>query len=297
MVDGLRLRTWLEVNGHGAPVALKSVSPEYFDAIGNTLIAGRLLTARDAPGTAVVINESLAKRLSPDRSAVGLLTSGDHAAVIVGVVRDAFDVALDRTPEPTVFEPLQNPWAGCTGACNNLVHYVLRLSARAEDVGPMAQREVGRVNRDAILMASSSMQDRLAGSVKERAFATLILSFFALASIMVCSAGLVGIVTFIAARRTRDIAIRVIIGARPPHVLSLVLREALGAATLGVVLGVLAGGWLSRSLASLLYGVQPADPFTLTIAGVGMLIVVAAASAMPAIRALRRSPADALRVE
>jgi putative ABC transport system permease protein len=297
MADGLRVRTVILVNGRGVPAALKFVSPAYFDAIGSVLRAGRLLTTQDKPGTALVVNESLAKQLSPDRSAVGILTSGERPAVIVGIVRDTFDVALDRTPEPTVFEVLENPWADCTGACNNVVHYVLRLSSHAGDVGAIAQREVTRVNADAILVGTSSMEERLAGSVKERAFATLILSLFAAASVTVCVAGLVGIVTFIVARRTREIAIRMVIGANAAHVLSLVLREALGAAATGIVVGLLIGGWLSRWLGSLLYGVQAGDRVTLVLTGLGMLAIVAIASAMPAVRALRRSPTDALRIE
>lgn len=297
MADGLRVRTWIEVNGHGVPAALKSVSPAYFDAIGSVLSAGRLLTTRDTPGTALVINESLAKQLAPDRSAVGVVTSGARPAVIVGIVRDTFDVALDRTPEPTVFEVLENPWADCTGACSNVVHYVLRLSSRAGDVGAIAQREVTRVNADAILVGTSSMADRLAGTVRERSFATLILSLFAAASVTVCVAGLVGIVAFIVTRRTREIAIRRVVGANAGQVLGLVLRETLGAAATGVVAGLLVGGWLSNWLGSLLYGVQAGDRVTLLLTGLGMLAIVAIASTMPAVRALRRSPTDALRIE
>ena len=152
-------------------------------------------------------------------------------------------------------------------------------------------------NRDIIVRDVSRIGERLLLSVRDRIFATLIVLFFALAAIGVSIAGVIGIITFIVGRRTREIAIRLAIGARAAQVRRLVLIETLVAVTTGAAAGLIAGQWISKGLGSLLYGVDPGDWTTATIATVVTLVVMAFAANVPASRAARLPPSIALRVE
>ena len=151
-------------------------------------------------------------------------------------------------------------------------------------------REVAAVNADAILIHATPLHGRLMATVKDRTFATLVLTFFAVAGVGVCAAGLIGIISFVVARRTREIAIRIALGATPSNVRRIVLGEALSAAAIGAAAGVVAGHWLSHTVESLLYGVQPGDWPAILIAVVLMMVVVSIASLIPVRSAIARSP-------
>jgi ABC-type antimicrobial peptide transport system permease subunit len=134
-------------------------------------------------------------------------------------------------------------------------------------------------------------------SIHDRSFATLIVIFFGVAAIGVSAAGLIGVVGSVVARRTREIAIRMAIGADRADVRRLVTREAVLASGLGAATGLSAGAWLSKTMESFLYGVSPADPLSMALAAVALMAIVIVAAWVPARRAMRLSPADALRVE
>jgi ABC-type antimicrobial peptide transport system permease subunit len=113
----------------------------------------------------------------------------------------------------------------------------------------------------------------------------------------VTALGLAGVVAYTVVKRTREIAVRLTLGATGPGVTRLVVRDAVAAGTSGVVAGVIASVWLSRALESLLYDVRPADPATLLLTGASLLGIVLGAAVLPAIRAARIAPAMALRIE
>jgi ABC-type antimicrobial peptide transport system permease subunit len=134
-------------------------------------------------------------------------------------------------------------------------------------------------------------------SVNDRTFATLIVVLFAVAALTVSAAGLVGVVGFVVARRTREIAIRMAIGASSSHVHRLVTGEATLGAGIGALIGLTAGVWLSRLLESLLYGITPGDPIAFGCAAVLAVATVLGAAWLPARRAMRLAPTIALRSE
>jgi ABC-type antimicrobial peptide transport system permease subunit len=175
--------------------------------------------------------------------------------------------------------------------------YVVR-SARGQTVDyGEARRTVSRVSPDAVIERIGAIGDQLGDTVRERTFATLVLGFFGLAGSVVTLAGLVGVVAFVIARRTREIAIRVAIGAGAGHVRRLVTGEATIAAIAGGAVGLLAGQWLSTWLASLVYGIEAGN--WITAAGSGLVVVIAMiiAARFAAGRALRIPAAIALRAE
>ena len=291
MIDDMRAGGLVRFNGASTLVARKAVTFSYFDATGSLLIAGRSFTDRDNPLTACIVNEAFARTHNGGASPIGrIVTVGVRPVEIVGVVRDTYDLALDERPTPTMFVPLQNPSAGFR------ITYVISVTTE-RPAAEAIERSVAAVNPEAIVLDGSTVRERLMRSVRDRSFATVILALFALAALGVSIAGLMGIVMYTVARRTREIAIRVAIGAGSPAIRYLVMREAVAAAAFGVTLGLTASIWLSRALESLLYGIRPADPLSMTIAAIAVIAVVGLAAWLPARRAVRLSPTAALRID
>ncbi len=286
-----------EISGRTILLLPKETTPDYFSALGARIVAGRGLQPTDHGWEAVVVDEAFVRRLWPGRSygsVVGEMVSvrqSKGVGQIVGVVHDMYDRSLDRVPQGTMFRPLTQPRPSFG------VNYVLRLDGRTENLDSSARRTVASVDSRAVVVDANVLDRRLAATVKTRSFATLISVLFALAGVCVSSSGLVGIVMFVVARRTREIAIRRAIGARPGHIIYVVIREAVMASAAGSLVGLLVGNWLSRFVSSQLYGVGVGDGGSLLVAALAMVILVALAAWLPARRALLIEPVRALRVE
>jgi putative ABC transport system permease protein len=161
----------------------------------------------------------------------------------------------------------------------------------------LIRRALAGANADAVIAAPTTLGASLADSVRDRTFATLVLALFCIAGGTVTIAGLVGIVTFVIARRTKEMAIRMAVGADGRHIRRLVIQEAAVSACVGGTVGMLAGRWLSGSLKSLVYGLTAGNWTTTLLAGAIMFAVMMAAALLPARRAVRLQPTEALRVE
>lgn len=266
------------------------VTAGYFDAMGLAIVAGRRSSADESD--AVVANETLARRFFGGQSPIGAalsLVSG-RTVTIVGVVHDVRAKGITVPPRPAVYEVGASNWRRGT------VTYVVSF-------GDAAQARTGwrnvvqQVDRMAVVLDSGSVGDRLNRSIRDRTFAALVVSLFALATIVVTALGLAGIVAYTVVRRTHDIAVRLAIGAGRRRVVVLVVRDALAAGTCGVIGGLIASIWLSRGLDSLLFGIRPADVATLLLAGASLLGIVLGAALVPAMRAARIEPATALRID
>jgi hypothetical protein len=290
LVDNSMTGMMVRIDGRYVPVNYTAVEPAFFDAAGMTLLQGRNLTAADAE-TGIVINETMARAHWPERSPIGDLVE-PRGFEIVGVVADVLHSALDVPPEPAVFGVLDQPRSAARP-----VHYVLRAEGTAASYRETARRALTRVNPDAVIEQVDTLGERLASSVHDRTFATLLLTLFGIAGISVTLAGLVGIVAFIVARRTREIAIRVAIGAQRHHVRRLVVGEAIGAATVGTFTGLLIGRWLSAWLESLVFGIEVGNWTTALAAAAALLGVAVLTALVPARRALALTPTEALRAE
>lgn len=291
LVDDLRGMTIVQAGGRPAPVALTHVTPAFFEAVGLRLIQGRSLQMDDV--AVVVVNEAFRRQHWPDvLDVVGRpLTLGPRPMHVVGLVADTQSSALDEPPAPAVYALLRNPFASLR------VTYAVRMARGVTPPAHAVEQIVMRVNRDAIVTDIGPLRGRFNLSVRDRVFATLVVAIFATAGIGVCMAGIVGVVSFGVARRTREVAIRVCLGATPWAIRRLVLSEALTCAAAGAALGLTASFWSSRLLERFLFGVQPGDPATI-LSGAGvMLALVALAAAIPSQRAVRLPPSAALRVE
>jgi ABC-type antimicrobial peptide transport system permease subunit len=175
--------------------------------------------------------------------------------------------------------------------------YLLRGTGSPGEYVTRSRRALFEASPDAVVVDVGTLADKLAFSIRDRTFAALVFVLFGVAAGAVTIGGLAGIVGFIVARRTREIAIRIAIGAEPRHVRRLVVRQTLAAAAFGLAVGLLAGRWASVGLESLLYGIE-AGSWTTPMAAAGLMLAITMAAALvPARRAARLEPMQALRVE
>ncbi len=293
--------TWVEVPGTpGCLAAFSSLSGDYFKAMGIRLIGGRAFTEHDsaiAP-KAVIISETLARQFWPGSNPVGqtLLISGESAArEIVGVVADVRQGELNKAPEPQLYLPYSQPFRGQPPPLNMLL--VMRTSTDPNAVIGELQNRIAALDQTLPLFNVRTMDEVISASASAWRFRGILAGSFALAAWLLALAGIYSVVAYSVAARTQEISIRLALGAMPGNILVMVLREAAVLLLTGVVIGAVVAMGLSRYLASLLYGINPADQVTL----LGAVLVIAAgtllAAIVPAWSACRTNPASALRSE
>lgn len=288
--------TWfgrgVEIDGVRTMVDVQPVSDRYFEVSGLRILQGRALGPGDERWRGVVVNEAFAGKHWPDGGAIGRrLRSGPQDIVVVGVTQNALDTGLADPATPSVYVALEG--SGFSSGTRFLMRVADtsavsadRIRAAILDVDPHA--DVGDV---------LTVGARLRETIRDRTFATMVLAFFGVAGGAVTVAGLVSIVSFVVARRTREIAIRTAVGATPADIRRLVVREAVGAALGGAAVGLVAGRWLSTWLESLVFGIEAGDWTTALAAVAASLAVMIGAALTPAQRALRLPPSDALRAD
>ena len=274
-----------------------SVSGGYFRAMGIPLVSGRSFSESDtgdAPPVAIA-NVTLARKFWPGESAIGKQIRFDEntsepAITIVGIVGDVRQLGLHRNAPPILYFPYQQfvlPF--------NTIS--IRSTAQSSTIAGLVKAQFSAVDPDLPSGTITTMQGVIDRSVAQPRFRTALLSAFAIVALMLAAVGLYGLISYSVTQRTREIGIRMALGAGPSQVLTPMLREGLVLAAIGTgigLLGALAGG---RVLSSFLYGVEPTDALTFVIVAVTLLAVAFVATWIPSRRALRVDPIAALRVE
>lgn len=275
---------------------IRSVTPGYFSTLGIRLQRGRVFNERDVIGApaVVLINETMARRFFSGQDPVGKpLKFGDDdktSSEIVGVVADTRDTGLNAPSRlQTYFPILHSP----SERVQILVKSPLDPVAAIAEV----QRAVWSVDKDLPLSKTSTMGEVIAESVAEPRFRTWLLSVFAVTGLTLTLIGIYGVISYSVGQRTREMGIRIALGAQSGSLLGLVLRQGVLLAVTGAVCGVIGSLLLMRLLASQLFQIKPGDPLTLAGAAALMVLVAVAASFIPARRATRVDPMIALRHE
>jgi predicted permease len=285
-----------------AGVNSNTITPGFFRTMGIPLVRGRAFSDADVAGAPRVgiINESMARRFWPGKNPLGEeIGVGPERVQIVGIARDIKFGTLKAGPGPHLFMPFaQDESMVPSGEMQARNMSVLVRGLGDPDVALAAlRREVRALDTNVPLTMAMPLRDVIAASLgSERAIAVRT-GIFALIGLTLAAVGLYGLIAHLVVQRTREIGVRMALGARTGHVLRLVLRRGMRLAAAGMVLGVAASLGTSRLIASRIYGVSPTDP--LTYVGVALLLIAVAllASYLPARRATRVDPMIALRAE
>jgi hypothetical protein len=284
-------------------------SAGYFEAMGIPLQEGRTF-ARSDPAVVpleVIVSRALAERYWPGRRAEGKqvrLAPRGPLHTIVGVAGDVRGVALDQPPDETIYLPLVtapgnavNGTAGPARFTPREVAIVLRARVDPASLAPAVTRALRELDPGVPLYRLRPMSEVVAQATARTTFTLVLLVIASAIALVLGAVGLYGVIAYVVSLRTREIGVRMALGAAPIAVRRMVTRQALGVTLAGIVVGLLGALAGTRALALLLYGVTPSDPVALGVAALILLGVGGLASWWPARRAASVDPVAALRAE
>ena len=269
------------------------VSPSYFETMGVKIVRGRGFTDADQAGSeaVVLVSETAARMLWSGRDPIGerlRFAPGAPWMTVVGIAADVRTRRLADPPQPILYESLEQ-------SSDLSLGLLMRTRADAANLGQMVAREVRAIDPEVAVFAVRSMADLIGSAVAERQFLMRLLVAFGVVATALALLGIYGVMAYSVSQRTREIGIRMAIGARQVDVSRMVMRRGIALTAAGVIAGIAASLGLSRLVRSQLFGVEPSDPGTIASVLVLMAIVAAAAAYLPARRASRVDPIVALR--
>jgi predicted permease len=277
-------------------VQVNDVSPGYFNAIGIALMKGRDFTQADTTGAplVVVVNETMAQRFWPGQEAIGKRFTffGDKDfTTVIGVARNAKYNGVAEDPMPFIYEPLRQNYSPTA-----TLH--VRTDGNAASLASAVRGEVQRIDRTLSVFDIRTLEDQVSNSLGPLRVNALLLGVFGGLALLLASIGLYGVANYSVTQRTREIGVRMALGASSGSVLRLVLGNGMVLVAIGLVLGLGAALGLSWLIpAGLLRNVTARDPLTFVTTSVLLSVVALAASYIPAYRATRIDPLLALRTE
>jgi putative ABC transport system permease protein len=287
------------IPGHENEANVRSISPNYFHDMGIPLLGGRAFDGRDhvdSPKT-LIVNRTLVRRFFGNENPVGkrikfTYDEKETFREVVGVVGDENQISLDAEPRPVIYGSyLQEP--------DPSLNVVVRTAGRPESYTSALRKAILAVDPDLLISDVTSMGRLIADAPSTflRRYPAFLIGVFAAAALLLAAVGLYGIMAFAVGHRTREIGIRMALGARQGDVVAMILRDGGRLLLAGLSLGVVGALASTRLLSGLLFGVRPDDPGTLL--AVALLLSVAAlfASYLPARRAAKIDPISALREE
>ena len=280
------------------------VNEGYFETMGIRLLEGRTFQTGDGAGgtRAAVVSESFARHWWPDSSPLGRRL-GDDGGVdgvdwwqIVGVVADVHQQSLESDPEEMVYYPLTIGPAAAPQTARSL-DILVRTSGDPLQLVPALRRELRDLNPRIPLSNPRTMEAVFGAATARTTFAMAMLGAASGIALLLGLVGIYGVISYVVAQRTKEIGIRMALGATGSSVKGMVVRQGLVLATVGVAVGLLAASLLSSVMSSILFGVSALDPVTYGSVAVAMIGVAALASWVPAVRASSVDPNHALRGE
>jgi predicted permease len=285
--------------GHENEANIRVISANYFHDMRVPLIAGRPFDSGDRSGTpkVLVVNRALARRYFGSESPIGKeikYTYDDRQTFekIVGVVGDENQVSLDVEPRPVIYECfLQSP--------DSSMSVVARTAGSPESFAPAVRKAIASLDSDLLVYGEASM-DRIiseAPSTFLRRYPAFLIGVFAAAALLLAAIGLYGIMAFAVAQRTREIGIRMALGAERKDVVGMILRDGGRLLVAGLTIGMAGALASSRLLSGFLFGVRPYDPVTLVLVAALLSFAALLACYLPARRAAKVDPIEALRYE
>ncbi len=278
----------------GMMVGQRVVSPDYFRTMQTPFMAGRDFTERDVQGSTpvAIINQALASRYFPGENPIGkrirIEEAGEAWQTIVGITGSVHHSGLIADADPEIFSPyLQGPWT--------TMAFVIRTRGNPENLAAAVRSQLWAIDKDQPISGMSTMDQILADSLAGRRLNLFLLGSFAGVALLLALIGIYGVISYAVVQRTSEIAVRMALGAQTSNVWKLVLRQGAALSAVGIVIGLIASLGLTRWMSSMLFHVRPIDPLTLMSVAVVVWITALLASFLPARRATRIHPMEALR--
>ncbi|HWG86495.1 MAG TPA: FtsX-like permease family protein, partial [Candidatus Acidoferrales bacterium] len=272
---------------------MTSVRDDYFKTMGTPIMEGRSFSREDLEekSKVIVMSELMAKTLWPNQDAIGrkIITGrkSDDAYTVIGIARDTHDLGLDAPPEGTIYR---------IGAPQNLI-VILRTAGNPNLLAKPLRGQIAALDQDVPVSDIRPMQELIESSFQDRRFQMWMFIVFAGLALGLAAVGLYGLLAYIVSARTREIGIRMALGAQITDVLRMVIKQGLVLAGLGAVIGLIAAGALSRLMLNLVFGVKTLDPLTYVATAATLVLVAVCACYIPARRAAKVDPMVALRCE
>ena len=285
-----------------APVTARGIAywgtPGYAEALRLQLRAGRLLNERDSASAmqSMVVNEEFVRTFLDGVNPLGVqfpsILAKGKTAEIVGVVANVLKDGLDANPQPEVYVALAHEYS-----LRSQISFVMRTEHDPNAFVPAVREILGDLRPDAALDRVGALTSHIEASVAQPRFAAWVLALFAALAMILSAVGLYSVLAYTVSRRRRELGVRAALGANRLRIMSLVCREGMAVAVIGIGLGVTGAAALSRWLQSMLFGIDVHDRLAFTLAPLMLLAVALVACLIPAARAARTDPTVALRSE
>ncbi len=299
------ITSFLAIEGREVPagdrpeIDFRRASTSYFQTMGIPLLSGRLVTEQDVTNNSrfVLINEAMAKRFWPGEDPIGkristIVSSGQQIPwqTIVGVVGNVRHMGLDIEPRPEIYyhTNTQPPFGPVV---------VIRTTSDPKRLISIVRAKIRELDRDVPVSNVNTMEQLVAQSVAQRRFGMFLLGIFALLALVLAAIGIYGVVSYSVTQRTQEIGVRMALGASASDVMKMVLRNGMTLALVGVGLGLVGAFGLTRLMSRLLFEVTPTDVTTFALVSAGLIVVALLACYLPARRAMKVDPLEALRYE
>ena len=276
---------------------VRVITPDYFRTMGIPVLKGRRFSEGDRSSSlnVAIVNDALARTVFPLQDPIGRQITNfgpDNLTLqIVGVVGNVRHVGLDAAPRPELYQLLgQAQWPSMFIAIRSATSDPASLTSAAQKV-------VWSVDKDVPLASIRTIQEVIANSVQRRRFSMLLLAIFAAAAMLLAAIGLYGVVSYSVAQRTREIGVRLALGAHRPAVLALIVKQGMKLVLIGMAGGFALSLGLTRLIAGMLFGITATDPLTFVAVNALLIAVALLACYIPARRAAKVDPMVALRYE
>ena len=277
------------------PIDWRTVSPGYFQVMGIPLLRGRDFTNADGPNAppVMIVSQATAKKFWGDEDPIGrtLTRSADRktAFTVIGVVGDVRNTALNRLAPALYYSTASRVWP--------LMDVAVRTNGAPETLLAAIRQRVHELDGELALANVRTMDDWISGSAAQPRLNAVLLGVFAAVALLIAAIGVYGMLAYSVNQRTREIGLRMALGAQPGRVLRLIVGEGMSVGLIGIGVGLVGGLALGRAVSSLVYGVPVRDPMTYGSVAVVLALVALAACILPAWRASRVDPMIALRYE
>ena len=288
------------IDGSDFPmISSRQVTADYFTALGIPLLQGRPFLPEDENNSeAAIINQAMAKQLFADETPLGRsiwVGAREHRIplTIIGVAGDVKYKGLDTPDEMAVYSLLSNMKVGSW----NILRVIVRTERDALPMLGSVQAQVESMNKNLPLSGITTMEQGVSDSIADKRFAMGLLVLLAVVALILATTGIYGVIAHSVSQRTREIGIRMALGAQKSDIYKLVLRQGFALTIVGIIIGIVGAFTLTRVMASLLYAVSATDPLAYVATIVLIALVALAACLWPARRAVRISPVIALRYE